>query len=447
MVWLSVHQYYQYHYTTINQVISLLSKEEQEELYQIVLEICEPTGFGGRYRLFSGDTTSTFHSYSECLEDRGFVYNAMEQISFQKKIKVGYRYSYINISGRANLSSPHWSMPCSIERVKTSEKSEDVLIGQVISLLHQGIFSKDQLNILTLDSGYGTPKYLGKLDNLSKENKDLGNHLVSIVALRRGRKVWESYKGDYAGLGSPQIYGSQYYLKDETEGEKIGLGQKRPNQVVMKSYTNSKGKPYLIEVSSWKQMKLRTSDGVDMKQVEFTVVRVRQIAPQTGEIKGRPLWLAVHGKQKEEIDLWDIFQLYKCRFDIEHYFRFGKQRLLLNDYQTPEVEHYNTWHRIVGIAYWFLFAASLDVEQVTMPWESKKKEEVQDVHPPQRKTPAQTQKGMELFISSFENLVTIPKTRNKGKGRKAGSVMTKKVRHQVVRKGKKGSTIPKNRPG
>ena len=193
VVWLSSHQFYEYHYTTLTKVIQGLSKEEQEELYKIVNEVCDINGFEGnsdstsKYQLFQGDTTSTFHSYSNCLENRGYVYNAMEQISFQQKIKIGYRYSYINISGRENLASPHWSMPCSIERVSACQSSEAVLLEQLTSVFSRGFFSQTKMNVLVLDSGYGTPKYLDKLGELKEELQD---NLVNIVALRRGRKVW-----------------------------------------------------------------------------------------------------------------------------------------------------------------------------------------------------------------------------------------------------------------
>ena len=88
--------------------------------------------------------------------------------------------------------------------------------------------------------------------------------------------MWASYEGEYKGSGSPQIYGSQYYLKDETVGNKIGLGTsegRQAAQTIDEEYTNSKGKTYKIELSLWKSMKLRTSDGVAMKKVAFSIVR------------------------------------------------------------------------------------------------------------------------------------------------------------------------------
>lgn len=430
--------FYKYHYTTINKVIKDLSVSDISCLNKIVTEVCKLPGYEGKYQLFQGDVTSTFHSYSNCMKDRGYVYNAMEQIPFQKKIKVGYRYSYINVSGRWDLNSPHWSLPCNIKRVGLEDKSEAVLLQQLSELAMQSVFSKTKLNVIALDSGYGTAEYLGKIGEQCKAVKD---DLVSIVALRRGRKIWASYQGEYNGHGSPQIYGAQYYLSDSSKGDKIGLGTIPAVKTIIKNYTNSKNKVCHIELSLWSDMKLRTKDGVDMKAVSFSVVRVRQIDVETGEVKGKPLWLAIHGKRKQEIDLWEVFSIYKCRFDVEHYFRFGKQKLLLNDYQTPEIEHYDTWHQIVAIAYWFLYAASQEVQDIRMPWETKEKsatkEREENFKKKQYKTPAQTHKGMELFISTLENIVSIPKSRNKGKGREKDIVLTKRIRYKVVRKGEK----------
>jgi len=39
------------------------------------------------------------------------------------------------------------------------------------------------------------------------------------------------------------------------------------------------------------------------------------------------------------------------RLDIEHFFRFGKTRLLMDKIQTPDVEHEEAWWQLVMIAY------------------------------------------------------------------------------------------------
>ena len=56
-----------------------------------------------------------------------------------------------------------------------------------------------------------------------------------------------------------------------------------------------------------------------------------------------PLWLAVCGQRRDELGLIEAYQSYVDRYDIEHFFRFGKQKLLMSTYQTPELTHEQDW--------------------------------------------------------------------------------------------------------
>lgn len=56
----------------------------------------------------------------------------------------------------------------------------------------------------------------------------------------------------------------------------------------------------------------------------------------------RPLWLLVMGERRGKLSLEQIYLAYQARFDIEHFFRFGQQKLLLTQFQTPEVEREET---------------------------------------------------------------------------------------------------------
>lgn len=59
----------------------------------------------------------------------------------------------------------------------------------------------------------------------------------------------------------------------------------------------------------------------------------------------------------EPILLLDIFHAYQRRYDLEHFFRFGKQRLLMNRYQTPKTEHEEKWWFLANLAYLQLWLA------------------------------------------------------------------------------------------
>ena len=85
-----------------------------------------------------------------------------------------------------------------------------------------------------------------------------------------------------------------------------------------------------------------------------------------------------------ELSLSDIFLSYRQRFDIEHFFRFGKTRLLMNKIQTPDVRHEEAWWQLVMIG-----------------------------------TPAQP-----------------PKVRKNALGRQVGDIQVKRIRHPIVKKRK-----------
>jgi len=45
------------------------------------------------------------------------------------------------------------------------------------------------------------------------------------------------------------------------------------------------------------------------------------------------LWLIVMGSRRGELSLVAVWEVYDQRYDLEHYFRFGQQRLLLAAFQ------------------------------------------------------------------------------------------------------------------
>ena len=64
-----------------------------------------------------------------------------------------------------------------------------------------------------------------------------------------------------------------------------------------------------------------------------------------------------------ELSAEQIYWSYRNRYDIEHFFRFGKQRLLLDKYQTPDEEHLQNWMEVVNLAYWLLYIRKEEAKQ------------------------------------------------------------------------------------
>ncbi len=53
----------------------------------------------------------------------------------------------------------------------------------------------------------------------------------------------------------------------------------------------------------------------------------------------KPLWLMIAERRRPELSSKQAYDCHSRRYDIEHCFRFGKQKLLLARSQTPDTRH------------------------------------------------------------------------------------------------------------
>ncbi len=71
--------------------------------------------------------------------------------------------------------------------------------------------------------------------------------------------------------------------------------------------------------------------------------------------------MILSGKKKREVTSLEAYECYRCRFDIEHFFRFVKQKLLFTSY----LDHQISWWWICFMGYWLLYhARDIAVDQV-----------------------------------------------------------------------------------
>ena len=83
----------------------------------------------------------------------------------------------------------------------------------------------------------------------------------------------------------------------------------------------------------------------------MNLVQISILDKNQKEVHKRPLWLCVFGARRNDVSAIDAYKNYKSRYDIEHFFRFGKQKILFTSYQTPKVEHEELWWKLCLIAY------------------------------------------------------------------------------------------------
>ena len=77
-------------------------------------------------------------------------------------------------------------------------------------------------------------------------------------------------------------------------------------------------------------MLMRGTKEYKLHNYPFTLLQIT-LTDQAGNLVGKPMWLIAIGDRRNELSLLDIYQSYRQRYDLEHFFRFGKQRLLMKD--------------------------------------------------------------------------------------------------------------------
>jgi len=185
----------------------------------------------------------------------------------------------------------------------------------------------------------------------------------------------------------------------------------------------------MIHLEGWYNRLMRGSRQFHIYDQPFTVIRVRALGPDGREIFKRPMWLIVIGARRQEIPLLDAWQAYARRFDVEHYFRFGKQRLLMDAYQTPETEHHDNWWQLVQLAYVQLWLARALVQAIPRPWErTARRAEAVPV------SPTLVQRDFNRVLRQIGTPATAPKRRGKSPGRAIGTRLAPRSRHPVIKK-------------
>ena len=136
------------------------------------------------------------------------------------------------------------------------------------------------------------------------------------------------------------------------------------------------------------------------------------------------------GDGRMELSLLDIYQAYLQRYDLEHFFRFGKQKLLLDKFQTPDDQHEENWWRLVALAYLQLWVAKDAVSQLPRPWEQYLPSVIN-----KQITPAMVLRDMSRIITQIGSPAPAPKRRGNSPGRRKGMKLIPRKRQPVLKKG------------
>lgn len=430
------------------------NESEQKETMKRGRDIClSQVDFSGMDRvLLQTDASSIEKPHSVCLEDRQYVKINNNVIRQNQPISIGYPISLVNMS----MGVGKWSVPIDMRRIHSQQSATQCAVEQMEELLVEPPFA-NLLTINTLDSGYGNASYM------SPVYKHKG--LVNLVRFRHARKVYLPYASPLSnkkGLnnednkGAPCIYGDKFYLTDESDrktycrkGQRYEVMQESIFEVEHQDYvelegSTSKGRALNVQIWRWNDLLIRSKDGHNMKNKPFDLIGSRVSDAQTGELVfEKTMFTAIHGDRKSEITTEQAFRGYRKRYDIEPAIKFAKQKLLLDKYQTPCQQHFDNWLVVVMLSFWMLFSAKEEVEYVPKKWRqykeraNKQKQAQADQvdQAAQVLTPSQVRQGAQALFLTFEAEPFLPKTSNKGKGRQKDTIIGKRIRHPVVKKG------------
>lgn len=370
--------------------------------------------------LMGVDVTSQPRPYARTLEERGFVYQP-DLIWGNKPITIGHQYSTVALLPEKEGEHPApWVVPLACRRVKLAETKALVGAEQIGELLsNDELPFHDEFVVEVGDSDYAKAAYLAA--NRKHEN------LVSLVRCRGNRTFNRlAYRSAEETGGAPSYYGEAFNLKDpDTWG--------KADETVSLPFTSYRGKHYQATVQVWYNLIVRGKNKpkrIRMYNHPFSLVRIVLLDEDGQSAFKHPLWLLVVGERRHELSPQAIFQAYAQRSDIEHFFRFGKQKLLLTDYQTPEVEREECWWHLVHLAYLMLWIARETAICLPRPWERNL---------PQYKsgqlTPTLIQRDFNRLISQFGTPAKSPKPRGKSPGRKKGFRLPPRPPRKVLKKG------------
>ncbi len=205
----------------------------------------------------------------------------------------------------------------------------------------------------------------------------------------------------------------------------------KPDETATITFKGYKGKEYRVEIQAWHNMLMRGKREpilIPMQKYPFTLLRIRLYNEKGKLVHKKPLWLIVIGEQRQEVSLTEGCEAYQQRYDVEHFFRYAKQKLLLDRFQTPIVQNEEKWWKIVHLAYIQLWMGRQYCIKTIHPWEHLPK--IKDKPP----SPAMVQRSFGEIIWQFGTPATEPKRRGNSPGRRPGIILPLRKLQPIIHK-------------
>jgi len=257
----------------------------------------------------------------------------------------------------------------------------------------------------------------------NQEKVEAKENQISISRMKSNRNVYERYEG-----AGNKKYGKKMKLNDPAS-------HRVADQEVSYCFQTKRGKRYQVKIKCWHNQIRRGTRTFKGHKHPFHLFQCVLYEAKTGQrLYQRPLWLSVCGQRRSDLSPDQVFESYAQRYDLEHFFRFSKQHLLIDAFQTPEVEHEQNWWQIAQIAYLQLYLARTEITSLPHPWErylpqyqSEQKEA----------SPSQVKKCFDLVLDQIGTPAHDVLPVEAGKGRQPGEAQEKRQSDPIIIKNSK----------
>jgi hypothetical protein len=422
VVELSLEACFRREHTSVFKAITAYRPEWMRKSLAQLAAVALPDPRQRSFWLLGVDTTPQPRLYAQTLRDRSYVYQPAA-IRSNKPVTIGHCYSEVVLLPEREVQQGHpWVVPLSSQRVSSADDKELEGAIQVNVLLDDPQLPfHDQLCVEVGDTSYSKPKYL--FANRPKSN------LVTLVRVRATRTFYKRkapVSGQRGSRGHPAWYGAAFSLQNPSTWPV-------PDETTTTRMTSRRGREYRVEIAAWHNLLMRGKRKpfpIPMHCFPFTLILIR-LYNSRGELAYlRPLWLLVMGEKRNTLSLLDIHSAYNQRFDIEHFIRFGKQRLMLDGFQTPDLQHEENWWQLAHLAYLQLWVARPLAEDQPRPWERS----LSAAKTPSL-SPTRVQRDFGRIIRQSGTPASTPKRRGYSHGRRKGTVLAHRPRLPVIFKG------------
>jgi hypothetical protein len=330
-----------------------------------------------------GDSSLWERPDAETIADRGFHHNG--------KAGIGIGHSYSTIAWVPDTPGS-WALPLRHERITSFESG-----------LTKGAFQLQQVTrqlavrpLGVYDRYYGNAKF-AKLT--------AGIEADLLLRLASNRCVYGAPPA-YSGRGAPRKHGDKFKFNDpQTYPE--------PSQVLEVDDPDF-GR---VQLRRWSGFHFHKSPTRDME-----IVCVQVIVPLKRRRAFKPLWLAWLGLSMPNLD--DLWRQYLRRFNIEHWYRFAKQRLYWTEPLITSLPAAERWTDLVVLMSWQLWLARAECIDSPLPWQS----------PQQTLSPGRVAQAFPAIIAAIGTPAKAPKLRGKSPGRTKGQSQPPRIRFPTVKK-------------